>query len=151
MNLYLKDINNDNWEECIFLTTNKDMNHFLCEEFVASNALSIAQSKIQDGWITKAIYDEDSMIGFTMYGYSYEDNFYELCRIMIDHKYQGKGYGKIALGQVIKEMKKFKDCTKVFLSFDPENQIGKRLYESFNFKDTGKVIDGELLYSLNLK
>lgn len=151
MNIYLKDIDKENWEECIFLTTDNEGKHFLCEEFVASNALSIAQSKIEDGWITKAIYYEDTMIGFTMYGFSYEDNFYEICRLMIDHKYQGKGYGKVALGKVIKEMKNFKNCNEIFLSFEPENQIGKNLYKSFSFKDTGKVIDGELLYSLNLK
>ncbi len=151
MNIYLKEINELNWEECIFLTTNKDGKHFICEEFVASNAVSIAQSKIEKGWITKAIYAENTMIGFTMYGHCYEDNIYEICRIMIDHKFQGKGYGKVALGKVIEEMKNFKDCNEIFLSFEPENQIGKRLYESFNFKDTGKIIDGELLYSLSLK
>ncbi|WP_160672548.1 GNAT family N-acetyltransferase [Clostridium sp. C8-1-8] len=151
MSIYLKDIDDQNWEQCIMLTTNKEGKHFICEEFVASNALSIAQSKIQKGWITKAIYDEDIMIGFTMYGFCYEHNFYEICRIMIDYKYQGKGYGKRALGKIIEEMKNFKDCNEVFLSFDTENQIGKKLYESFNFKSTGRIIDDELLYSLSLK
>ncbi|WP_432409165.1 GNAT family N-acetyltransferase [Wukongibacter sp. M2B1] len=151
MNIYLKDIDSKNWEECISLTTNKEGKHFICEEFVASNALSIAQSKIEEGWITKAIYADNTMVGFTMYGYCYENNFYEICRIMIDHKFQGKGYGKIALGKVIEEMKSFKDCNEIFISFEPENQIGKRLYESLNFQDTGKTTDGELLYSLILK
>lgn len=45
-----------------------------------------------------------------MYGYCYENNSYDICRFMIDHKYQEKGYGKVALGKVIKEMKKFYDC-----------------------------------------
>lgn len=151
MKIYLKDIDKDNWKECIFLTTNNDNKHFVCEEFVASNALSIAQSKIENGWIVKAIYYEDNMIGFTMYGYCYENNFYEICRIMIDHKYQGKGYGKVALGKVIEEIRKIKDCSEIFLSFYPENKIAKRLYEGFDFKDTSKIIDGELLYSLVLK
>ncbi|GGH31140.1 GNAT family N-acetyltransferase [Paenibacillus segetis] len=151
MQIHLKDIDNDNWIECIFLTTNKEGQHFINEEFVASNAVSIAQSKIENGWITKAIYDEDQMIGFTMYGFSYEDHCYDICRMMIDHKFQGQGYGKAALGKVIEEMKKIEDCTEIFLSFEPENQIGKRLYESFNFQDTGKIVDGELLYSLKLK
>lgn len=151
MNICLKDINNENWLQCIFLTTNKEDTHFVCEEFVASNAVSIAQSKIQKGWITKAIYNEEDMIGFTMYGFCYEHSFYEICRIMIDHKYQGKGYGKEALRKIIKEMKNFKHCNEVFLSFDPDNLIGRRLYESFNFKDTGRIIDDELLYSLKIK
>lgn len=150
MNILLKDIDNENWEKCISLTTDKEGKHFIIEEFVASNAVSIAQSKIQDGWITKAIYDDETMVGFAMYGFSYEDNLYEICRIMIDHKYQGKGYGKVALGKVIEEMKNFHDCHEIFISFEPDNLIGKRLYESFNFKDTGEIIEDELLYSLKL-
>lgn len=151
MNILLKEIDNENWEKCISLTTDKEGKHLIIEEFVASNAVSIAQSKIQEGWITKAIYDDESMVGFAMYGFSYEDNLYEICRIMIDHKYQGKGYGKVALGKVIEEMKNFKDCHEIFISFEPDNLIGKRLYESFNFKDTGEIIEDELLYSLKLK
>ncbi|SFB10078.1 GNAT family N-acetyltransferase [Clostridium frigidicarnis] len=150
MNIQFKDINKENWIQCIFLTTDKENKHSLCEEFVASNALSLAQSKVEKGWITKAIYDEDKMIGFTMYGYCHEDNFYEICRLMIDYKYQGKGYGKAALARIIEEMKRFKGCNEIFLSFDPENEIGKHIYETFGFKDTGKIIDDELLYSLNL-
>ncbi|MGG2093156.1 hypothetical protein AB1283_10645 [Bacillus sp. S13(2024)] len=40
MSISLQDITNENWLECIFLTTNKEDKHFICEEFVASNALS---------------------------------------------------------------------------------------------------------------
>lgn len=151
MNICLKEIDESNWVDCVSLTTNKDGQHFVCEEFVASNVYSIAQSKIEKGWITRAIYAESTMIGFTMYGYCHEDNFYEICRLMIDRKYQGKGYGKAALEKVIEEMKSFQDCNEIFLSFDPKNLIGKRLYESFHFKDTGKIIDDEVVYSLKLR
>ena len=99
MIINLRDITNENFIECIKLTTNKDDNHTIFEEFVASNAFSIAQSKIQDGWVTKAIYEDDTMVGFTMYGF--EGNFYEICRLMIDHRYQQKGYGTIALTKII--------------------------------------------------
>lgn len=58
MEVLLKDIDETNWLECIFLTTDPDKNHYLVEKFVASNAVSIAQSKIEKGWITKAIYSE---------------------------------------------------------------------------------------------
>lgn len=151
MTIELRDIDKENWLKCIFLTTDKEGKHFVCEEFVASNALSIAQSKIEEGWTTKAIYHGEQMIGFTMYGFCYEDNFYEICRFMIDYKYQGQGFGKVALEKIIEEMKAFKDCEEIFLSFEPENHIGKHLYEKLGFKDTGKVIDEELLYSLKLK
>lgn len=147
MKLYLKEIDESNWIECVFLTTNQDQQHFVREEFVASNALSIAQSKIEKEWITKAIYVDEVMVGFTMYGFNVEHNFYEICRLMIDYRYQGKGYGRLALQRVIDEMIAIDGCYEIYLSFDPNNIIGKFLYESFNFIDTGKIVDGEVLYS----
>lgn len=150
MDIYLKDVNEDNWVQCILLTTNKEGESYVFEEFVASNALSIAQSKMEKGWTIKAIYNGDLIIGFTMYGYCYEYDFYEICRFMIDHKYQGKGYGRFALGKIIEEMKKIKDCNDIFISFDPKNEIAKSLYESIGFKDTGKIIEDELLFKLTV-
>ena len=151
MKINFRKITEQNWLECIFLTTNQEGKHNVCEEFVASNALSIAQSKIQKGWITKAIYNEDNMVGFTMYGYSYEHDFYEICRIMIDHKHQGKGYGREALIKVIDEMKKVEDCNEIYLSFDPDNKRGQKLYESLGFEGTGRLLGDELLYCLEIK
>ncbi len=148
MNIILKDITDENFIECTCLTTNKDNRHTIFEEFVASNVFSIAQSKVQDGWFTKVIYDDDTMVGFTMYGFSFKDNFYELCRFMIDHKYQNKGYGYISLLKIIDEMKKFQNCHEIFLSFDPQNDIAKKLYEKVGFKDTGMLNEDEILYKL---
>ena len=148
MNIYLKDINEENLLECVLLTTNKEGKNYVFEEFVASNAFSIAQSKVQESWTVKAIYNEDLMIGFTMYGYCNEYDFYEICRLMIDHKYQGKGFGRISLRKIIEEMKKNEDCKDIYISFDPKNNIARSLYESLGFKDTGKTLEEELLFKL---
>ena len=148
MSIYLKDIDENNLLECALLTTNKEGKNYIFEEFVASNAFSIAQSKVQKGWIVKAIYDDDLMIGFAMYGYCYEYDFYEICRFMIDHKYQGKGYGRRALVKIIEEMKENEECKDIYISFDPKNNIARSLYESLGFKDTGKVLEEELLFKL---
>ena len=148
MSIYLKEIDENNLLECVLLSTNKDGKNYVFEEFVASNAFSIAQSKVQKGWTVKAIYDDDLMIGFAMYGYCYEYDFYEICRFMIDHKYQGKGYGRRALVKIIEEMKENEECKDIYISFDPKNNIARSLYESLGFKDTGKVLEEELLFKL---
>lgn len=148
MSIYLKDIDENNLLKCVLLSTNKDGKNYVFEEFVASNAFSIAQSKVQRGWTVKAIYNNDLMIGFTMYGYCYEYDFYEICRFMIDHRYQGKGYGKLALIKIIEEMKKQEDCKDIYISFDPRNNKARSLYESLGFKDTGKTLEEELLFKL---
>lgn len=149
--MQLIDITQNNWEQVILLTTNKNNRHTLGEEFVASNAYSIVQSVFETGWITKAIEHDGNLIGFAMYGHCEEKDFYELCRFMIDHKYQGKGYGKLALAAIIKEMQKQFGCDEVYLSTEPENVKGKHIYEQFGFVNTGEIWDGEELYCLRLK
>ncbi|GAB6989145.1 GNAT family N-acetyltransferase [Paenibacillus pini] len=150
MEVSLKDIDETNWIQCIFLTTDTDNKHYLQEEFVASNAVSIAQSKIEKGWITKAIYSDDTMVGFTMYGFSKEDQCFEICRIMIDHKFQRKGYGRKAINLVVREMSKIKECTEIYISFEPENHSAKKLYDEVGFINTGKMLDDEILYCLKI-
>ena len=113
----LVDITSDNWEDVIFLSTNETITvtgsgepyeakgmPSLCEEFVASNALSIVQSVYENGWVIKAIEQEGELIGFTMFGWSEEEEFYELCRIMIDYHYQNKGYGTRAIKMILDGM-----------------------------------------------
>lgn len=155
----LIDITKDNWIEVIFLTTNQKVTiqgnrdpydagnmPTLCENFVASNALSIVQSVYENGWITKAIEHEGKLIGFTMYGYCEENDFYELCRIMIDRKYQGNGYGTQAIKLVLEEMKAIEDCMEVYLSTDPENVVGKYVYAKIGFVSENRMIGDEELY-----
>lgn len=150
MEVILRDIDETNWLECIRLTTDPMGRHVLFEEFVASNAVSIAQSAIQEGWIPKAIYDGDLMVGFTMYGYSPDLKAYEICRLMVDHRYQKRGYGRKALELVLEDMMCIRGCREVYLSFEPSNGRGRKLYSSFGFRDTGRIVDGELLYRLEL-
>ncbi|KOO51801.1 GNAT family N-acetyltransferase [Viridibacillus arvi] len=146
----LIEIDKSNWLKVIYLTTNKESMPTICEEFVASNALSIVQALFEKTWITKAIEVEDQLIGFTMYGFSEEQNFFELCRIMIDRKFQGKGYGPKAILLVIEEMKKLEGCNEIYLSTEPNNKRGKKIYEKLGFKNTGRIVDGEELYCLKL-
>lgn len=155
----LVDITKDNWLEVVFLTTNRNVTAqrgdtacvlgnvpTLCEGFVASNALSIVQSVYEKGWTIKGIKQDGELIGFTMYGYCEKNSFYELCRIMIDRKHQGKGYGTRAIGLVLNEMKKTYNCDEVYLSTSPENVIGKHIYEKIGFVSENRIVDGEELY-----
>ena len=155
----LVDITKENWIKVIFLTTNKQVTiqgnrdpydagnmPTLCEDFVASNALSIVQSVYEKGWITKAIEHDGELLGFTMYGYREEKDFYELCRIMIDREHQGKGYGTQAIKLVLEEMRAIDGCKEVYLSTDPENVVGKHVYEKIGFTSENKMLDDEELY-----
>lgn len=148
--MILVDITKDNWEKVIFLTTNIKNIHSLSEEFVASNAYSILESFYEDQWKIKAIEHEGELIGFTMYGFCEERNFYELCRFMIDRKHQGQGYGTQALSLIVEEMKSEYNCNEIYLSTDPENARAKHVYEKIGFVSTGEIWYDEELYVLKL-
>ena len=160
----LVDITKENWEDVIFLSTNETITvkgsgepyeangmPSLCEEFVASNALSIVQSVYEDGWIIKAIEHDGKLIGFTMFGWNEEEVFFELCRIMIDQKMQNKGYGTQAILLILKEMKARFGCKEVYLSTDPENVRGKHVYEKVGFRSEHKMLDDEELFKITLE
>jgi len=69
-----------------------------------SLSFSIVQSVFENGWVIKGIQVDESLIGFTMYGYSDELKAYELCRFMIDEHYKGNRHGKCALQIIFSEM-----------------------------------------------
>lgn len=144
----LINITSDNWEQICFLRPGKEGS-----EFVASNAFSIAQSVYENGWVIKGIQADNTLIGFTMYGYSDELKAYELCRFMIDEQYQGKGCGKRALQIIITEMFSSFRCDKIYLSTAPNNYKGKHVYEKAGFCPTGETWgendDIEEIYCLN--
>lgn len=146
----LIDITEKNWGKAVRLTTNADNSHTLGEEFVASNAYSIIQSVYEPGWTVRAIEHDEVLIGFVMYGLFEEKNSYEICRFMIDRKFQGKGYGKRALGLIVEEMKEKFSCDKIYLSVVPANIRGKHVYEKFGFVSTGEIVEDEEIYCLDL-
>ena len=157
------DITSENWQDVIFLSTNETITvkgsgepyeakgmPSLCEEFVASNALSIVQSVYENGWIIKGIEHEGKLIGFTMYGKNEEEGFYELCRIMIARPYQNKGYGTMAIRLILEEMRSRLGCKEVYLSTDPENAVGKHVYEKVGFHSEHRMLDDEELFKIVL-
>ena len=145
MNVQLLEIARENWEQVITLKVHDEQNNF-----VASNLYSLVQSKYQPECKPLAIYDDCLLVGFIMYVIpTVEQNDYWIYRLMIDKNHQQKGYGKIAMQQIIDMIKQDKEYTKIFISFEPNNLVAKTLYESLGFISTGEIDDGEIVYVLN--
>jgi diamine N-acetyltransferase len=147
MSILLKEVTRDNFNECISLKTAEGQ-----ERFVAPNVRSIAESKVEPYLVPLAIYDDNMMVGFTLYGRDPEDGSYHIVRLMIDAKHQGKGYAKKAMRELIKQLGEMPECRQVFLSYVPDNQAAERLYLGLGFQKTGEVDeDGEIIMRLILK
>ena len=140
MSVSLRQITPENFDECINLKVADGQ-----ENFVAPNVKSIAQSKIYPTMNISAVYDDDEMVGFVMFGFDPDDERYYLVRLMVDEKHQGKGYGKAATREVINQLKNVEDCRELYLSFVPENAGAERLYKSVGFERTGEISQGEIV------
>ena len=81
----LEDISQSNFNDCISLEVNESE-----KGFVSSNIKSIAESKTWSFWIPKCIFVDGAMVGFIMFAKDYEDGKLDICRLMIDRKYQRK-------------------------------------------------------------
>jgi len=117
-------------------------------EFVAPNTFSLAQAKAFPECVCLAIYHEDVLVGFTMYCIDDDDHEYWIYRLMIDAKHQSKGYGKAAMEMLIDRIKEDIQHRVIYISFEPENDWAKQLYEKLGFVEDGRVIDGEVVYKL---
>lgn len=144
----LEKVNSKNvWEILKLKVSDKQKN------FVATNTESIieAYTTITSGGVAYpfGIYEDGEPIGFLMIGYGIDEewknppeiakNNYSLWRLMIDEKYQGRGYGRKAIQLALDFIKTWPNGKSeyCYLSYEPENILAKNLYTSFGFVETG--------------
>lgn len=142
--ILFKEITKENFWDCIELTVAEDQ-----ADFVTSNSVSIAQSKIQPECIPLAVYDNDIMVGFIMYCIDEDDGEYWIYRMMIDKNHQSKGYGKEALKKLLEIIKKDKSYNKIYLGVHKESIYAVKLYKSFGFEFDGQVFGSEHIMRLD--
>ncbi len=136
--IYLKPITKEN----IIPVTDLEMEDSQ-KGFVEDNLFSLAECWLYKNFIPKAIYDDDTLIGFVLYYLVESDPDYVfLHRIMIDKRMQGKGYGVRSLEACFEEFKKeFPQISFVELIHYPDNDRAAAVYEKAGFKLTGRRED----------
>ncbi len=69
---------------------------------------------------------------------------------MIAAPFQGQGYGRAAMQEVLELLRDKPDCLEVVISYETDNTAAARLYASVGFCATGEIIDGEVVARLRL-
>lgn len=148
MPVILKEITRENFEELISLHVDQEQ-----EQFVASNLYTIAQMQFKEEKIAKGVYVDKKAVG--LIAYDLED--YDIWRLMIDARSQGRGYGRKAMELVLDILRKDGRLKTARTSIVVENVAMRNLIMSFGFKENGKVLqyreDGEpdeIEFELNL-
>jgi acetyltransferase len=133
------------------------------KNFVATNNSSIIEAYIaiteNNDVFTFGIYNDDTPIGFLMIGYDVNSDGegapeiakgnYNIWRLMIDKKYQGKGFGKKAMNLALEFINTFPCGTAKYcwLSYESDNDVARQLYKSVGFEETDEK-DGEEIVAI---
>ena len=145
--LSLVEIDRHNYLSILDLSVSEEQ-----RSFVASNTYSLAQAFVQPECVPLALYAENKPVGFAMYCIDESDREYWIYRLMIDQRHQGRGYGRAAMLLLIDRIRSEMDEEqhRIYISFEPENEVAKSLYESLGFVPDGRVEYGEIVYRLDV-
>ena len=132
------------------------------EGYVDSNIYRLAWAYVKETNNEKpplvfAIYHHDKVVGLMDMGFFElsETTFlfeefgdkatYGINHFMIEHKYQGKGFGKQAMQKVIEFLRTFPQgkADAIYLSYWKTNEAARGLYASVGFVETGEIWDGQ--------
>lgn len=146
----LERINDDNFYAITKLRVGKQQ-----KKFVADNTYSLVHAYLSvingEPVFPFGIFLGDKPVGFVMIRYSnfpekikddpncnwFICNNYSIWRLMIDKRYQGRGYAKEAMKLALDFVRTF-PCGKAeycWLSYDIENTVARSLYSSFGFEE----------------
>lgn len=145
MKVRLVDVTEANWRECADLE--------LAEEdkaFLSSNVYAIAEWKFETESVLKAIYADNLLVGMLAY-YLHDGvygHFYWLYHLMVESRYQGKGYGESAVKLAVEEMRQ-RGAGEIRTMHMPGNIRAQHLCRKLGFEAIGTLDGGDIFLSLS--
>jgi len=154
MSVMLQPVTGKNWKALIKLKVRDDQT-----SFVAPNLYSIAESQFgfdEEGhwdFYPFGAYVGDEPVGFVMYCFNYNHSRFQafVMRLMVDESFQGKGYGREIMKQVLDVFRADAKINNVAISYESHNEDARKLYASLGFVEPGELLEGETLAVLNLR
>ena len=140
----LEDIDAGNWR--IPFSVSKEQ-----EQYVASTATILARAYAYRNQRSQAllIYGDEIPVGMVLYHDEDSLDAYIFSEILIDERFQGKGYGTAATKLVLDRMREDGRYHKVVLCYIEGNDAARKLYEQFGFVETDRDED-EIIMELDL-
>lgn len=147
-NIYLKPVTKANYLDCIHLELPSEQ-----AKNLASNAVTIAQSKFEPHYQLRAIYLDEKVIG--MLAFCHEDDpldltYFWLFRMMIAKQFQNQGYSQVVGKAILEEFKKL-GAKRIDSMCKPSNLQSLSALERFGFRQIGFLDDGDIHLSLEIK
>ena len=117
---------------------------------VAPNAVSIAQAHFSPNAWFRAIYADDTPVGFLMLYDDPEEPDYFLWRLMIAGQHHGKGFGRQAIALLVDHVRTRPGATVLETSCGQGPGSPEGFYRKLGFVRNGKMLGEEVGLSLTL-
>lgn len=119
-------------------------------DYVADNAFSIAQAYFEPKAWFRAIYADETPVGFVMLSEDPVAPEYFLWRLMIDAASQGQGFGQRAIALLVEHVRARPAARELLVSYHPGPHSPRDFYLKQGFRDTGRIEEDEVVLSLPL-
>ncbi len=113
------------------------------KHFVAPNSVSIAEAYFEPKAWFRAIYADETPVGFLMLYDNPDEEVYFLWRYMIDARFQKMGFGKMAMDLLLEYVSARPGAKELRLSCHPGEDGPEPFYRRYGFNLTGKMLDNE--------
>jgi len=120
-------------------------------KYVATNEMSIAQAYFdrEIAWF-RAIYADETPVGFLMLSDDASKQEYFIWRLMIDAKYQKLGFAKRAMELLFDYVRTRPGAKEILVSYVPGDEGPQGFYEKLGFTPTGEMEGDEVLMRRDL-
>jgi diamine N-acetyltransferase len=150
----LRELSRENWREALQLSVHPEQQRFVAE-YEPIVLVGLAKAYVRPlglVWLPYAIYNGYEMIGFLELALEPDStDQYWLYHFFIDHRYQGQGFGKMALAAFIEHVERnYPECRRISMTVHPDNRAAQHLYKAAGFTRTDEELFGELLFQLHL-
>jgi len=147
-------LSRENWREALELSVKPEQQRFVAD-YAPIAMVGLAKAYVRPlglVWIPYAIYAGYEMIGFAELAFEPDStDQYWMYHFFIDQRYQGQGYGKLALTAFIEQVQQhFPECRVISLTVHPENVPAQRLYAGAGFLRASEEVFGEPVFWLNM-
>ena len=142
----LREVTRENLHDVLRLKVTPDQ-----DQFVANNAISIAQAHFypEIAWF-RAIYADETPVGFMMLSDDASRSRYFLWRLMLDSRYQKFGFAAKAMVLLFDYVRTRPGAKEIFVSCVPGEGSPYGFYEKLGFAPTGEIEDDEVVMRRDL-
>jgi len=109
------------------------------ESLVTPNSVSLAEAYVHEQAWCRAVYAGDDLVGFVMLHDAATGPGHMLWRLMIDARFQGRGFGAQVVHRVMEYVRTRPGATQLKVSVHPGEGSPGPFYESLGFVATGEL------------